>query len=149
MFLQQNYLSHTYLYEKRLHDARKTCMHSLHALYANRHTTKTKYAEIFTKYESLYALFLNIAEVRDRITDYTIFSLCEAELAEIKREIHHVLSVMITHASMQPIQYSALASSIERFDEMNQNILQVTASDPNVFSIMVNSLYRLKDELTC
>ena len=87
----------------------------------------------------LFAIVLDYAQLRHRVGDHTVFGICHLELLSIQQAINKMISDLIAD-SLTPPQDNVLLEKIDRFEEIYQNVLRVTAPDPLVFVLFIDSL---------
>ncbi len=147
-FLEDTYADNIYLYERRIHLQKAKCMRAL--LQLTRLQTPTEK----NSFSPLFDLMLDYAQLRWRVSDHTIFTICHDELAAINQAIITVLQqkqqqmtpprslTLQTQPSLQQpmIDTEALAVAIDRFEENYQQVLQVTAREPLAFLLFIYSL---------
>src|SRR3990167_5161070 len=85
-FLQEDYQENIYLYERRLHEEKNHCLRGLDLLWKKVEGKTAK--SLLLKYDFLYAIMLDYAQLRDRVIDHTVFSLCQNELQDIMKAMN-------------------------------------------------------------
>lgn len=120
-FLEPDYPQNEYLYERRLHMQKNKCIKKIR----NTHSF----------YEKLFIIMLDYAQLRQRVSDHHTFSLCRVELIAIQQAINHLLQ---SPAKLNYIE--TFEEKINRFEDIYQNVLRVTAPDPLVFMLFIDSL---------
>ncbi|TAK77924.1 MAG: hypothetical protein EPO11_01965 [Gammaproteobacteria bacterium] len=125
-FLEPGYASHVYLFERRLHLQKKRFMRALKVLPVK-------------KLETLYNIILDAAQLRRRVEDHHLFSVCASDLQGIAEALNQLFSRRGSVAQ--------LTEKIRRLEETYQHVLQVTAPDPVVFLLFIASLKALAEEI--
>jgi len=129
--LQSDYPENIYLYERRLHERKQAVLRTL------RNNNKL---------ENIYDALQDCSQLRHRVTDHTIFSVCSEELAAISRALSSVFVVMIKHKK-KVVDTSLLDQAISHFEDIYAHVLQVTSREPLVFLMFISTLKGLSDEL--
>ncbi|HEX4044548.1 MAG TPA: hypothetical protein VHZ76_02650 [Gammaproteobacteria bacterium] len=131
--LQPEYTENKYLFERRVHVAKNHFMRAACQLDE----------VVLTVLNQLYDLMLEYGQIRRRVTDPTIFSLCQSELIDMLQAINKVLmaaSKRKINLAIQSIDTSELSASIERFEENYQTVLKITSQEPVVFLLFIFNL---------
>ncbi|HLB41463.1 MAG TPA: hypothetical protein VJN02_01185 [Gammaproteobacteria bacterium] len=125
-FVQSDYPHNEYLYERRLHIQKNKCMRLMYDIQIDR----------------LYTIMLDYALLRQRVNDHTIFAVCRMELLALQQAINQILFEKIVAFSNKKIESSIeiLLEKIDRFENIYQNVLRVTAPDPMAFLLFIDSL---------
>ena len=150
-FLQEDYLANLYLYEKRLRDEKNNCLQWLDLSWKKATSIETK--NLLIQYDLLYAVMLDYAQLRGRVTDHTVFSLCQNELKDIMKAMNDILEAVVpregavSRTDIETMDTSILSDKINYFEEIYQNVLRVTAPDPLVFILFINSLKKWSEEI--
>lgn len=145
-FLEPAYQDNTYLFEHRIHVQKNHLLVSLIALRKNLLPETNAVAHscsvMVMQLDKLFDLMLDYAQLRRRVSDNAIFSVCFVELLGIRDEINKLLSDMVStfpkgnfHLSTQ-----GLLEKINRFEEVYQSVLQVSAREPLVFLLFIAGL---------
>ena len=126
--LQSAYGQNEYLFERRLHHQKNQYLNVSNQL--NELLSEQK---IVASMNKMYDQLLAIAQLRNRISDYTILSVCQKELSElevsISREILH-LNVSLRKKNILENHLANIDNSINSFETIYNNILRVTAKEP-------------------
>lgn len=135
-----NYIDNKYLFEKRLHSQKNKCIQSILHL---------KNERLLNQCNKLYNLLLGCAQLRHRVTDFTIFGLCAEEMQSLLEALNICFSdlIKLIFKPDQTFDPSQLENSIARFEQIYQKVLQVTAKEPVVFLLFISDLQLLPKEL--
>lgn len=141
---QPDYAENIYLFERRIHLRKNKFMQSLCKLRELTTALKSKIKQRITigKIENLYDIILDCAQILRRVTDHTIFSLCQPELRAIENEMTKMISGFIRHRNrkIKSINTEPLMDAIRRFEQTYQNVMQVTSREPLVFMLFIQGL---------
>ena len=156
-FLQPEYGNNLYLFEKRIHVQKIKFMQNMDALRATvelaskrLHPDQIKILKrLLVNLDYIYSIILDCAQLRRRVSDYTIFNLCYNEMTAIMQEINRIVLAVISVYGWQPAKFDvlALAEKIRQLEDNYHNVLQVTAREPLVFVLFIASLKTLNEEL--
>lgn len=121
--LQAEYIDNVYLFERRLHESKRKSLLCLAKLRES-------------KLDTLFDLLMDMALLRHRVSDHTIFSLCANELSAISEELSKIFLEMggVVRDEI------ALAEKIQLFEDMFHHVLSVTAREPLAFLLFIASL---------
>ena len=121
------YPHHLYVFERRLHRAKKKyfkCMQAIQSRFSmNQHDLH--------RIDHLFDTLMACAQLRRRVSDYTIFTLCQNECDTISRGIERAI-----HAS----DTTSLTQSISKFDHLFHHILLAVAKEPLAFVLFISEL---------
>jgi len=126
-FLQRDYSDNQYMYERRLHEQKIKFMQTVVRL-------KKIDVHQVTKLNRLFEILLDCAQLRGRVSDFSIFQVCEHELQMINAAINRLLSIPLVN-DVEP-----LLEAINRLEENYQQVLLVTAKEPLPFILFIASL---------
>ena len=126
-FLQSDYADNKYQYEKRLHDQK---MRFMQTISQSKKIGKKLAGELTTIFEIL----LDCAQLRGRVSDFSIFQVCATELAAIFEAMDKLF------LATAPIDTERLNDCIQRLEESYQHVLSVTAKEPLPFMLFIASL---------
>lgn len=145
---QVDYQDNLYLFERRIHAEKLKCLQAMEKVQAVvSQTNNMAMQQQMDIIKQCYDTLLECAALRIRVTDLTIFSLCTNELNGLLTEIENLfaqLSMSIKQQKFELLNTQKLAEQINRFEEINQNILQVTAPEPDIFVLFAASLKKLE-----
>ncbi|OGT44464.1 MAG: hypothetical protein A3F42_08410 [Gammaproteobacteria bacterium RIFCSPHIGHO2_12_FULL_37_34] len=91
-------------------------------------------------YDRFYSIMLDYSQLRHRVPDHTIFEICRHELIAIRQAINNILQNMIYFTVNDERNIEILREKIDRFEDIYQNVLRVTARDPIAFVLFIDSL---------
>lgn len=177
---QPAYQDNVYLFERRIHIQKMKFMRALQNLREfaaiseqkeqndinqqnKSETTHNNHADIISTLESLYDILLDCSQLRNRISDPTIFSICTQEMNGLISAIQALFKQLKLTIDQPPKEMNSndveqtvanpglntqpLAEQVMRFDEIYQNVLQVTASEPTVFVLFIESIKKLEQAM--
>src|SRR3990167_1811350 len=72
-FLQPEYSDNIYLFERRIHLQKNKCIRAIYRLHD---------VGIVSQLNELYANLMDMAQLRRRVKDYTLFDICRPELTD-------------------------------------------------------------------
>lgn len=139
---QQSYKDNQYLYEHRLHDAKIKFLQALNQLRRFSNADNLK----IIKLENLFTILIDCSQLRARITDFTIFEVCRADLIAIEKIMRQLLQGIRQHHDLEEvrnhpnIETTALLALIAQFEGTYQSVLRVTAHEPLVFLLFILDL---------
>lgn len=149
-YLQPEYKDNLYLYERRLHIAKnrfmKTSVRLNNILLKNKAGLPEEKSillnEIIAQLTWVYDSMLAYAQLRRQVTDYTIFSLCNEELKQIKTTIGNLFNELGAIFSFKnPIsEPTQLTPFIQDFENTYEHILRVSAREPLAILLFIDSL---------
>lgn len=152
--LQPDYPNRQYLYENRLHMNRQALYRALLTLTTLTHDyPNPKHVKLIEQLRLLFSLMQNYAEIRYRVSDHTTFSLCEEELKTLMQTIN--LALQKIKFCQRTDNAAELYEAIKHFIANYHHILQVSAPEPLVFLLFIDSLKQLDvalidlEELAC
>ncbi len=140
-FVRQEYADNVYLFEHRLHLAKANYFEVIAKLDAS----NQRYHQLQVIFDNL----MDVAQLRRRVTDFHIFTICEREMLAISMALDEVFAQMreITLASKDKIDVYPLEEKITQLADHYQTILNVAAKEPLAFLLFVASLNRLCKEM--
>ena len=134
-FLQPDYAENKYIYERRLHTRKIKFMQAVLSI-ADENAA--------AKLNRLFSLMLDYAQLRARITDYSIFQVCTLELTTLLDEINNFYAKL---KRANTFDISTLLNSIQRLEDNYQNVLKVTAKEPLPFALFIASVRAYVEEM--
>ncbi len=130
-----DYLGNLYLFERRIHKQKIKCMTAVARLSAD---DAAAGAQALT----LLELIVDLGQVRRRVTDHTIFSLCHDELQSLEKYLAALLKSLPLNKPQQALLDNT-ASHINQFESVYVSVMSVVAIEPVVFILFVNALRAL------
>lgn len=164
-YTQEEYVDNLYLFERRLHLQKIKVMQSLNNFHAavrcldrasrqaedilKKPIAHQQLNEQLQMLSQIYDLMLSLAKLRWRVTDFTIFRVCDNEMRGIENALNQIFLMLARKIKNQRIQVESypLAQAINRFEETYQHVIQVTAREPLVFLLFINDLKELNTYL--
>jgi hypothetical protein len=147
--IQPEYNDNLYLFERRLHTQKIQFLAAAGKLRRLGEQLRSPILQIQTielasHLSHVYAVLLECAQLRRRITDYTVFQLCEVELSAIADE---VVKLMINITKKKNINLSKLNGEIARLESTYQQVIKVATREPLAFLLFIGGLKALVEEL--
>jgi hypothetical protein len=144
-FLQPEYAANIYLFEKRLHLRKNKFMHAMHKLQSVMDSSNAN--TYVAKIDQLFNILMDCSQLRRRVSDYTVFALCDTELSAISLEIDKLFAEMILAVKTQldVIDSIPLEEKIKLFEDSFVNVLRVTAREPLAFFLFIMSLKAFRE----
>ncbi|OGT62334.1 MAG: hypothetical protein A3E85_03740 [Gammaproteobacteria bacterium RIFCSPHIGHO2_12_FULL_45_12] len=145
-----DYADHLYLYERRIHKQKNRYLLSLERMekvarsWKGRQTSK-RYQVIARLLSDLYQLYDNLmdcAQLRHRVDDFHLFSLCRQEMQWVVKafdQLFLALSKVDKGTSLED-DFIRVMEAIQCFEANNESVLQVTAKEPMIFLWFIASL---------
>jgi hypothetical protein len=156
-FLQPEYVNNIYLFERRLHDQKNRFIQALARLREMASEVKTEAHEteknaltlMLMKLDCLYDILLDGAQLRHRVTDHTIFQVCNDELTAVSQEMEKIIAdvIGVLTYKKQHLELANLDVKITRFEENYQNVMRITAREPLVLLLFIASLKAFRNEV--
>lgn len=139
---QVAYTDNVYLFERRIHLQKMNFMRATHKIREYKYDT--------TSLENIYDILLDCSQLRNRISDPTILSLCTEEMEDLVSEINELfmqLKRALDNQTTIHFNTELLTQKIMRFDEIYHNVLAVTSKEPSVFLIFITSIKKLEEAM--
>lgn len=142
------YNDNLYLFERRLHTQKMKYAKSIVKTrwFAKKLVGKNKQqAELLIeRLDRLYTVLIDCAQLRRRITDYTVFQLCEIELKVISRNVVVLLTSIRRNTNLD---LSSLNESISKLEATYHQVVKIATREPLAFLLFIFSLKMLAEEL--
>lgn len=156
-YLQPDYSSNIYLFERRLHLQKDKCLVAMRRLFniiqligeKNGIEKNALLNDLFRRLNLLYDLMLDYSQLRWRVTDHSTFAVCDPELTAILNEMNLMFREAISlfaHQSHQ-LHTARLQETIQKLDDNYQSVLRVAAREPLVFLLFIASLKSFAEEI--
>lgn len=156
-FLQQDYQEAIYLFEARLHYKKLRFLQAQDKIRFCTHVSRKHraiIAKLLANFARLHDIMLDCAQLRYRVSDQTVFQICDNELSMIATSLHTLLSRMVTTRRCLAAQQNqltddsdAFAASITQLEDNYYHVLQVAAHEPLGFLLFIHSLKALQQEI--
>jgi hypothetical protein len=156
-FLDAEYSSNLYLYERRLHFRKKDFLYAICRLreitqLAEKRLSpaeKESHEWWLVQLDALFTNIMDYAELRRRVTDYNTFSVCSDELRNIESEIEECFEAVIQHVKNKKyIAYSdQLNTKINHLEDNYHHVLEVASPEPFAFLLFIQSLNAFSEKL--
>lgn len=144
-FLMTEYNDNLYLFERRLHVAKNNYLQAIADFEFN---VPNKHKILAQSFELVYLALMNCTQLRRRVSDFTVFSLCKDELIVIANAIlDYLAALQHCHTEVSTCNTDKLAYALQRFEENYVAVLQVTAREPLVFHLFIANIKSLISDL--
>ena len=129
-FLSPDYQNNYYLFESKIHKIK-------------RHWLKAKMSlsgsSISNQLDELFALLLNMAQLRHRVIDYSELIVCQREMLELLNALDQIFLKLLSPKKF-PAALRNFQEKIEDFKAIYQQVLTVSAKDSFVYFVLITSL---------
>lgn len=136
-FLKSTYPDNTYLYEHRIHLSKVEFIKAITRLDESRKADSKQ----VKKLKQLFGAILNNAQLRWRVRDFTVFSVCGEEFAGLAKATDAVLSYQ------QKLSSTNLDVAIANLEDMFQQVLKISSSEPLVFLLFIAAMKEFAREV--
>lgn len=151
--LSAEYPDNKYLFERRLHLQKNKWMQSFQSLCKASTVAVTKLSNInknilnsiIETIDQIFDTIIDCAQVRRRVSDYSVFEICKDELKAIALDIDMALSGLIK--KNYHYEVSSLDQAIKKLEANYNAVLQVAAREPLVIFLFIESLKELSEKL--
>lgn len=144
--ISPEYSDNHYLFERRIHKEKIKCLTAM-ALLAQREIAAEATDVTADKMQTLFEMLVDIGQIRRRVTDHTVFSLCTDEIKGIDLSIKNMFAAFASGESgQQEAALSVLVRYITQLESTFEHVLRVTAREPLVFVLMLASLKTLAQQ---
>lgn len=125
--LSANYQSNQYLYERRLHEAKRQLM---------KRVISRPSAMV------LQAAFLEVMQVRYRVSDFSEFQIAALELGVLQQALGACfMNLFKVDGVVGALEW--LQAAMRQFEGINEHVLKVSARDPEVYTLFLMGLTHL------
>jgi hypothetical protein len=130
--LSTNYQSNQYLYERRLHKAKHRLM---------------KRVLVWPSCLALQAAFLEVMQVRYRVSDFSEFEIARVELGALQQALGTCfMNLFKAGEGVAALEW--LQAAMRQFEGINEHVLKVSARDPEVYTLFLIGLSHLRASLS-
>lgn len=145
--LQPEYADNLYIFERRLHAEKEKFMQSM-VLLSTIKKTPIQMA-VTKKLNILYDAVLGYAQLRLRITDYTVLGVCVDEMKMLEKAIDQLFFMASKGINKNKYDFNvqALLSAIQHLEDNYQQVLQVTSKEPLMFVLFIANLRAFAEEM--
>lgn len=147
--IQPEYNDNLYLFERRLHNQKMKCLVALKKIrwfsqQVNSPELQAQGFQLASRLDHIYAVMLECAQLRRRITDYTVFQLCEIELTAISKDVIDILNAI---QQKRNLNFSRFNQDIAKLENLYQQVVKVATREPLAFLLFIGGLKALSEEL--
>ena len=136
---KRNYLEERDNYAKKMHSIRKSLFLAMKRLRAQEVSCLNSFAH-------LYEIFFALENLNTRVKDPTIFEVAEREFKDLSFSLSNAFS-LLGHKKSAEEALQVFSTSIENFEAMYSDALQIVAPDPLVFLFFIQDLLALQEQL--
>lgn len=122
-FLDSAYQDNLYLFERRIHLQKRNFMRAIMKVSGSS----------LVHFNLLFDCMMNYAQLRWRITDFTVLSVCAKELNALCQAIDASLAQKKNAASQ-------LMFAIQQLEAVYQQVLQISSPDPLAFLLFIDGI---------
>ncbi len=147
-FLEPEYSENRYSFEYRLYKQKTNCLQSFLQLEQQIKVSASQIEQTrFIQFNLIFDVLVSCAQLRFRITDFSVLDVCKIELTEIDLALTRVWRAMLAKPEELKIGITELKWKIERLDDNFQHVLQVSAPEPLVLLLLIVNLRYLCNEM--
>lgn len=154
--IRSDYSHQEYQFEKKIHIHKTRCLQILDKMRRMEKsipslsvTERNQLQMMIEQLNQLFQSLLDKSQLRWRIKDHSVFDVAAKELLLIAQNINHLLLDLRYHQT-EPhlkLQLRKLDHAVERFEEVYQNVLLVTAQEPLAFTLFLTTLKTLNERI--
>lgn len=153
--MEPDYAEAVYLFERRLHTNKNqflsemTLLQTILKSYPHSSERNDWFYTMNEKLSESFALMLEMSTVRWRALDQNVFALCRPELLQVNKALFDMFQSLVRLVRSQngSMDDGDLQRKIQALEENYQNVMQVTAPDPLVLLLFIDSLKLFCDKL--
>lgn len=134
-FLDPSYPDNLYLFERRIHQQKRKFMRAI---------IKCRNIQQATNLNQFFDAMMNYSQLRWRVTDFNVFSICAKELNALSQAID---SLIVTDQK----NTVEVVEALQQLEDIYQQVLQISSPDPLAFLLFiagVKALLSLPDRAT-
>jgi hypothetical protein len=141
-YLSSQYQEEKYIYERRIHQIKKYYLRAS-VSFAKTVASHSALNQLVNHFDHLFDILMNLAQLRTRVEDFTIFNVCHTELTAVCDELDSLLKELYAayHQKNLTRDVKMFQQQIQQLETLYQRVLQVTAPDPFVFVLFIGSLH--------
>ena len=130
-----------YLFERRVHKQKIKCL-NLMSLAAVREQAAKPALKLSQQLQFLFEIIIDVGQIRRRVTDHTVFALCDQDLKKIETAIVSLFKAFASRAATLQLEKKILAldSQIEQFENIYEHVVKVAAREPVVFVLFISAV---------
>lgn len=129
-----DYRDNQYLYERRLHEAKREVSAALWAMKAEASVSRALAIE---------AVVLELIQLRYRVQDWALFEMCELELQGLQTVLSACFQ-QLTQFTCDEGHLQWLDAQITQFEAITETVLSISAPDPQPFALFIFALKQLR-----
>lgn len=148
-FQLANYREQFYLYERRIHLAKINFLHNLGQFKWRVNQLRDakdqhNWQNIADQLERFFDHLLAVATLRWRVSDTTIFELCQDEMRDIEKSLTTIFSMLKKSRTKQfTDEINQFEQRIAALEALYERVLQVSAKEPFAFLLFIKQLKHL------
>lgn len=142
IYIERDYKTRHLYYEKMFHHFLKTIFKLKKDFYKIVSVEGT-YNNLACLFDSLLELTISLGQLRFRIKDHSTFEVCQQELQALSYNLEECLLKLILflkHKNTSSFNLEKWTHSVESFEIVNRNALQVVIKDPYILPIFIKNL---------
>lgn len=144
-----DYPDDIYYYERELHKEKINCMHGITSLAAieQKHGLVDKGFNA-EQIQNIFAVLVDVSQIRRRSTDHTAFALCAPELLNLEDVMVQLFNACANQLTGK-LQHicEALESRILQLDDNLENVVKIASREPAVFVLFRTALQGLYEDM--
>lgn len=146
-YVKKDFIKNYPEYEKILYAERLRLLNALQTL-RKQITITPSLKKTVNEIEHFYEIIFSLHQLRFRVEDYSIFEMCQGEMAALEHHSVRLLNQLGKTYSSTIItpQLENFLESIHAFENVYNRIIQVIAPNPMVFLFFIQNLYAFHDE---
>lgn len=153
-YLNADYPSYCYLYEKRIHDAKSAAIlasvqtETIIKKLSSNPSRITHFVTRKRQCDDLFLLLIDSGQLRHRVNDHATFRFCADEMSQIKlyllEQFNHLKQSVLKETGSILHEESDTLLNLEGVYEM---VLQVVAKEPINFLLFIQDIKQLSERL--
>ncbi len=145
--IKADYADSLYVYERRLHVSKRDYFKAVTALRPL--LEGASHAYFLNQISRMFDVLMDMAQLRRRVSDATVFALCRNECIAISETLSALFADMIAVIKQQKETVDAieLSQKIILFEDVFQHVMTIAAKEPLAFILFIASLKVLREEI--
>jgi hypothetical protein len=145
--IEADYADSLYVYERRLHVSKRDYFKVMTAL--RPFLAEVSHAGFLNQISRMFDVLMDMAQLRRRVSDVTVFALCRNECIAISETLSALFADMIAVIKQKKdtVDAIALSQKIILFEDVFQHVITIAAKEPLAFILFIASLKVLREEI--
>lgn len=145
-----DYPDDVYYYERELHKEKIKCMHGITTLA----TMEQKHGfvdKVFNagQIQNIFAVLVDVSQIRRRSTDHTAFALCAPELLNLEDAMVQLFTACASQFTSKLEHIcEVLEARILQLDDNLENVVKIASREPAVFVLFRTALQGLYEDMS-